>query len=98
MAWRIHHVAYVENLYPRRYSNFSTAFINPMFPSWIRSRKDRPRLVYFFAIEITSRRLDPTIAVFALKAWRIQPLSVWYSFAYSASENHNPFAISRILF
>src|SRR5437867_892505 len=22
MAWRIHQVAYVENLYPRRYSNF----------------------------------------------------------------------------
>jgi len=33
MAWRIHHVAYVENLYPRRYSNLSTAFIRPMFPS-----------------------------------------------------------------
>src|SRR4029079_9854105 len=26
IAWRIHHVAYVENLYPRRYSNLSTAF------------------------------------------------------------------------
>jgi len=31
MAWRIHHVAYVENLYPRRHSNLSTAFIRPMF-------------------------------------------------------------------
>src|SRR5258706_909479 len=33
MAWRIHHVAYVENLYPRRHSNLSTAFIRPMLPS-----------------------------------------------------------------
>src|SRR3954452_6006968 len=43
MAWRIHHVAYVENLYPRRYSNLSTAFIRPMLPSWIKSRNCRPR-------------------------------------------------------
>ena len=33
MACLIHHVAYVENLYPRRYSNLSTAFIRPMLPS-----------------------------------------------------------------
>src|SRR5882757_9851031 len=33
IAWRIHQVAYVENLYPRRHSNLSTAFINPMLPS-----------------------------------------------------------------
>jgi len=38
-----------------RYSNLSTAFIRPMLPSWIRSRNCRPRLVYFLAIEITSR-------------------------------------------
>ncbi len=38
IAWRIHHVAYVENLYPRRHSNLSTAFMRPMFPSWMRSR------------------------------------------------------------
>src|SRR5436305_13888685 len=63
IAWRIHQVAYVENLYPRRYSNFSTAFINPMFPSWIRSRNDNPRLVYFLAIEMTSRRFASTISV-----------------------------------
>ena len=30
-----------------------------MFPSWIRSRNDRPRLRYFLAIETTSRRLPP---------------------------------------
>src|SRR3954451_10554076 len=57
MAWRIHHVAYVENLYPRRYSNLSTAFIRPMLPSWIRSRNCNRRFVYFFAMETTSRRL-----------------------------------------
>ena len=37
MPWRIHHVAYVENLNPRRQSNSSTARIRPMLPSWIRS-------------------------------------------------------------
>ena len=88
----------VENLYPRRYSNFSTAFIRPMFPSWIKSRNDRPRFVYFFAIEITRRRLASTISVLALKAWRIQLLSSGNPCAYSASENHSPFSSSRILF
>jgi hypothetical protein len=29
IAWRIHHVAYVENLKPRRYWNRSTAFHEP---------------------------------------------------------------------
>ena len=29
----IHHVAYVENLKPRRYSNLSTARMSPMLPS-----------------------------------------------------------------
>ena len=42
-AWRIHHVAYVENLKPRRWSNFSTARISPSEPSWIRSRNVSPR-------------------------------------------------------
>src|SRR5438874_12149425 len=97
IACRIHHVAYVENLYPRRYSNFSTAFINPIFPSWIRSRNDRPRLVYFFAMEITRRRLASTISVLALNAWRSQPFSVRYSSTYSESENHRFFSSSRIL-
>ena len=40
-AWRIHHVAYVENLKPRRQSNFSTARISPMIPSWIRSSSEQ---------------------------------------------------------
>ena len=42
IAWRIHHVAYVENLWPRRQSNFSTARLRPIAPSWIRSRSGRP--------------------------------------------------------
>ena len=41
-AWRIHHVAYVENLKPFRQSNFSAARIRPMIPSWIRSSSVRP--------------------------------------------------------
>ena len=32
-------MAYVENLKPLSGSNFSTAFIRPMLPSWIRSSK-----------------------------------------------------------
>jgi len=36
-------VGQVENLKPRRWSNFSTARIRPRLPSWIRSGKDRPR-------------------------------------------------------
>src|SRR5216117_2098674 len=68
IAWRIHHVAYVENLYPRRYSNLSTAFMRPMLPSWMRSRNCRPRLVYFLAIEMTSRRLASTIPFLAMAA------------------------------
>jgi hypothetical protein len=39
---RIHQVAYVENLKPRRQSNFSTARISPMIPSWIRSSSESP--------------------------------------------------------
>jgi len=42
IAWRIHQVAYVENLKPLRQSNFSTACMSPRFPSWIRSRSGRP--------------------------------------------------------
>ena len=57
MAWRIHHVAYVENLKPFSKSNFSTARIRPMLPSWMRSRNDIPRPMYFFAIDTTNRRL-----------------------------------------
>ena len=33
MAWRIHHVAYVENLKPLVWSNLSTARISPRLPS-----------------------------------------------------------------
>ena len=60
IAWRIHHVAYVENLKPLRQSNFSTACIRPRLPSWIRSRSGRPDAWYFFAIETTRRRFDCT--------------------------------------
>ena len=53
-ACLIHHVAYVENLQPRSGSNFSTAFIRPMLPSWIRSSKGSPWLRYFLAMLTTS--------------------------------------------
>src|SRR5260221_519988 len=68
IGWRMHQVAYVENLWPRRYSNLSTAFIRPMLPSWIRSGNCSPRLVYFFAIEMTRRRFASTISFFARRA------------------------------
>ena len=60
IAWRIHHVAYVENLKPLRQSNFSTACIRPRLPSWMRSRSGSPDAWYFFAIDTTSRRFDCT--------------------------------------
>src|SRR4051794_7252720 len=41
-----------------------------MLPSWIRSRNCRPRLVYFLAIEITSRRFASTISFLAWRASR----------------------------
>ena len=56
IAWRIHHVAYVENLKPRCHSNLSTPRIRPALPSWMRSRKPRPRFMYFLALATTSRR------------------------------------------
>ena len=43
IAWRIHHVAYVENLKPLVWSNLSTARIRPRLPSWIRSSSCIPR-------------------------------------------------------
>ena len=60
IAWRIHQVAYVENLKPLRQSNFSTACIKPRLPSWMRSRSGRPDAWYFLAIDTTSRRFDCT--------------------------------------
>ena len=51
--WRIHHVAYVENAWPRRWSNSSTARIRPSAPSWTRSSSGRPRSVYRRAIDTT---------------------------------------------
>ena len=46
IAWRIHHVAYVENLKPLRQSNLSTAWMRPRLPSCTMSRSGRPgRLV-----------------------------------------------------
>ena len=57
MPWRIHQVAYVENLKPRRQSNSSTARISPMLPSWIRSSSGSPWPWYLRATETTSRRL-----------------------------------------
>ena len=64
MPWRIHHVAYVENLNPRRQSNSSTARIRPMLPSWIRSSSGSPWPWYLRATDTTSRRLA------MMKRWR----------------------------
>lgn len=38
MACQIHHVAYAENLKPRSGSNFSSALMRPVNPSWRRFR------------------------------------------------------------
>ena len=57
IACLIHQVAYVENLKPFLYSNFSTALIRPILPSCTRSKKCKPLLVYFLAIDTTSLRL-----------------------------------------
>ncbi|MNC96868.1 hypothetical protein D3C83_143510 [compost metagenome] len=51
---------------PRSYSNFSTAFISPMFPSWMRSMKEIPWFRYFFAMWTTRRRLA---RISASRAW-----------------------------
>ena len=71
-AWRIHQVAYVENLKPRRQSNFSTARMRPMIPSWIRSSSESPWPWYFFAIDTTRRRFELTIWSFAA----LSPVSI----------------------
>ena len=46
IAWRIHQVAYVENLKPLRQSNFSTAWMRPRLPSCTRSRSGMPDAWY----------------------------------------------------
>ena len=70
IAWRIHHVAYVENLKPLRQSNFSTACISPRLPSWMRSSSGSPDAWYFLAMETTSRRFDCTNWRSASSPWR----------------------------
>ena len=70
IAWRIHHVAYVENLKPLRQSNFSTACIRPRLPSWMRSSSGRPDAWYFLAIDTTRRRFDCTNWRSASSPWR----------------------------
>ena len=52
-------------MYPLLYSNLSTAFINPIFPSCIKSKNCKPLFVYFFAIEITNLKLASIISFFA---------------------------------
>ncbi len=52
---------------PLVWSNFSTARMRPRLPSWIRSRKARPRLRYRLAMETTSRRLASMRA--SLASW-----------------------------
>ena len=70
IAWRIHHVAYVENLKPLRQSNFSTACIRPRLPSWMRSSSGSPEAWYFLAIDTTRRRFDCTNWRSASSPWR----------------------------
>ena len=94
MAWRIHHVAYVENLKPFSKSNFSTARIRPMLPSWMRSRNDIPRPMYFFAIDTTSRRLaDVSCSRASRPMTTISPLRS-RSFVLSGTSGSKPIRLS----
>src|SRR3990167_376770 len=68
IACLIHHVAYVENLKPFSHLKRSTAFIRPMFPSWIRSSIGRLCPRYCLAIETTRRRLHSMSFFRALSA------------------------------
>src|SRR5215212_6784761 len=85
MACLIHHVAYVENLKPLNGSNFSAALISPRLPSWMRSRKDTPRLRYFLAMETTSLRLASTRRSLDLVQPRAMPLASRISSAWVSS-------------
>ena len=58
IAWRIQYVAYVENLKPRRQSNFSAARMSPKMPSWMRSSSGSSFCGYFLAIDTTSARFE----------------------------------------
>ena len=71
---RTHQLAYVENLQPRRQSNFSAARISPMMPSWIRSSIGRSRPWCFLAIETTSRRFELISRSFARAIAALDPL------------------------
>ena len=97
-ACRIHQVAYVENLYPRRYSNLSAARIRPILPSWIRSSRCSPRLTYFLATDTTSRRFASTRSCLARSAscspWRIT-VSVCFNSSSDAAALTSRFLISR---
>src|SRR5215210_5869906 len=82
IACLIHHVAYVENLKPLDGSNFSAALMRPRLPSWMRSRKETPRLRYFLAIETTSLRLASTSLSLDLLHPRAMPLASLISSAW----------------
>src|SRR5207247_7206883 len=60
MACRTHQTAYVMNLTFFFGLKRLAASISPMFPSLMRSRKDRPQFRYFLAKLTTKRRLAST--------------------------------------
>src|SRR3954469_20880239 len=60
MYARIHHTAYEMRRMPLLGSNFCTAFIRPMFPSWMRSAILMPYERYSYATLTTKRRLEVT--------------------------------------
>ncbi len=59
-----------------------------MLPSWMRSRKERPRLVYFLAMEMTRRRLASTISVLALSPLRSHSRNSWCWISKSSAQRH----------
>ena len=81
IACLIHHVAYVENLYPFLQSNLSTALIRPRFPSCIRSRNSIPLPTYLLAMLTTSLRLASQSFFFASSS----PFSIFLASSISSS-------------
>ena len=94
IACLIHQVAYVENLNPLLKSNFSTALIKPILPSWIKSKNNIPRPTYRLAILTTKRKFasanrdlaisSPCSILFAssISSWALKRLTLPISFKY----------------
>jgi len=75
-AWRIHHVAYVLNLYPAGTQTSPRLSSVPCCPPDKVQERQPPVHVHFFTILITSRRLPPHLRSRLLVCFRCVPQSV----------------------